>query len=224
MRKIYIIAATLLLLCNSTFLKAQEGSVILGVRAGYSAPFGGFSSVSVEADHSFKQDFALTGGVQYNSIGKTAIEMRPSYFHDFDCGRLSVEILMHFTSLSSINNSAIGGGVGFKGNVLSARLGYYYRMFGSDGDKIKEPFNIYYELGVTCLPRVPQWDLDLLITNCENFELERHYQLSYIVQGWYYPTEKIGVTLGVSYKPAGMFNMTTDRYRFSSKLGVSYKW
>lgn len=223
MRKIYIIAATLLL-CNSTFLKAQEGCVILGVRAGYSAPFGGFSSVSVEADHSFRQDLALTGGVQYNSIGKTAIEIRPSYFRDLDYGRLSAEILMHYTNMSSITNSAIGAGFVFKGNVISARLGYYYRILGSDNDMIKEPFNIYYELGVTFLPRIPKWDLDLLVTNCEIFELERHYQLSYIIQGWYYPLDNIGVTLGISYKPAGMFNITTDRYRFSSKLGISYKW
>lgn len=224
MRKIYIIATALLLLSNPTFLKAQEGSVTLGIRAGYSAPFGGFSSVSVEADHSFKQNFALRGGVQYNSIGKTSIEMLPSYYHDFDCGRLSAEILMHFTNLSSITNSAIGAGVGFEGKILSARLGYYYRLLGSYNDLIKEPFNIYYELGVSCLPRVPKWDLDLMITNCENFELERHFQLSYIIQGWYYPIDKIGVTLGVSYKPAGMFNMTTDHYRFASRIGVSYKW
>lgn len=224
MRKIYIIAVSLLLLASSTILNAQEGSVTLGVRAGYSSPFGGFSSVSLEADHSFKQNFALIGGAQYNSIGKTAIEMRPSYFHDFECGRLSAEILMHLTKLSSVTNSAIGAGVGFKANVLSARVGYYYRILGSKNSTIKEPFNIYYELGVSCLPNVPKWDLDLLITNCEIFELERHYQLSYIVQGWYYPIDNIGITLGISYKPAGMFNMSTDRYRFSSKLGVSYKW
>lgn len=209
---------------NSISLKAQEGSVLLGVRAGYSAPFGGFSALSVEADHSFKQNISLTGGVQYNSIGKTAIEMRPSYFHEFDRGRLSAEVLMHCTNMSSITNTAIGAGVGFKGRFLYARLGYYYRILGSKNSTIKEPFNIYYELGVTCLPKVPKWDLDLLITNCEIFELERHFQLSYIIQGWYYPTDNIGVTLGASYKPAGMFNMSTDHYRFLSKLGVSYRW
>lgn len=224
MRKIFIIAAILLLLLIPTSLKAQEGSAILGVRAGYSAPFGGFSSISVEADHSFRQNFSLSGGVQYNSIGKTALEVRPSYFHDFDGGRLSAEVLMHRTYISSISNSAIGAGVGFKGQFLYVRAGYYYRVYGSENSQIKEPFNIYYEFGVTCLPGVPKWDLDLSITNCEIFELERHYQLSYIAEVRHYPFDDIGITLGVSYKPAGMFNMSTDSYRFSSKLGVSYRW
>lgn len=224
MKKLYIVAAILLLLVCSKSSNAQEGSVHLGVKAGYSAPFGGFAAESIEADHSFKKIFSLAGGVQYNSIGKRSVELRPSYFHDFNCGRLSAEILMHYNNISSVNNYALGGGLSFKGISLFARLGYYYRVLASNKSYIKEPFNLYYELGISCLPMIQKWDLNLMITNCEIFELERHFQLSYIIQGWYYPIEKIGITLGVSYKPAGMFNMTTDRYRISSKLGVSYRW
>lgn len=224
MRRLYYLAVLMLLTLTASALNAQDGKVLLGVRAGHSAPFGGFAAVSVEADHDFNNVFSLLGGAQYNTIGRTAVEVRPSYFHDFDCGRLSAEILIHGTNMFSTTNVAVGAGVGFKWRFLRAKLGYYYRLYGGAGDWIKEPFNMYYEFGVNCLPMFSKWDLNVLVTNNEIFELERHYQMTYILQGWYYPIDNVGITLSVNYKPAGMFNMSADYYQLSSKFGICYRW
>lgn len=224
MRRLYYLSVLALLMMTASALNAQDGKVLLGVRAGHSAPFGGFAAVSVEADHDFNNVFSLLGGAQYNTIGRTAVEVRPSYFHDFGRGRLSAEILMHYTNQFSIANVAMGAGLGYKGRFLQAKLGYYYRLYGGTGDWIKEAFNIYYELGVNCLPMFSKWDLNVLLTNNEIFELERHFQVTYILQGCYYPIDNVGITLSLNYKPAGMFNMSTDYYQLSSKLGICYRW
>lgn len=217
-------AAFLLLLISTTTLRAQEGKALLGIRAGHSAPFGGFAAASLEAEHSFERYFSVSGGALFNTIGKTAVELRPSYFHDLECGRLTAEILIHSTNLSSFTNIAFGSGVGLKGKWADIKLGYYYRLYGNSRGWLKEPFNIYYELGINCLPMSEKWDLRLTITNNEIFELERHYQPSYIIQGWYYPGERIGVTLGLNYKPAGTFHASTDYYQLHSKAGICYRW
>jgi hypothetical protein len=54
--------------------------------------------------------------------------------------------------------------------------------------------------------------------------LERHYQPSFAVEVWWYPNEKWGVQLGANYKPAGMFNISSDYYQMYGNIGVCYKW
>lgn len=213
-----------LLICCCTGLSAQSGKVQVEARAGHNTVFGGFVAPSIEAEYSLQDYFAISGGVQYNSIGKTAIEARPSYFHDLKWGRISAEALLHYSYMSALNNHAAGAGIGLKSKWIDAKLGYYYRLYGANGYKITEPFNLYYHGTVHCLAIAQKWDLDLTITNCETFEVERHYQPSFIVQGWYYPKEFLGITLGATYKPSGIFHISTDYYQFYTKAGICYRW
>jgi hypothetical protein len=168
--------------------------------------------------------FAISGGVQYSTIGRTALEARPSYFKSVKWGQISAEALLHYTYMYSLNNFAAGVGIKLETKWIDAKLGYYYRLYGSAGNIITEPFNLYYKGTIHCLPMFEKWDLDLTLTNCETFELERHYQPSFIVQGWYYPKKFLGITLGANYKPSGMFHLSSDYYQFYTKLGVCYRW
>ena len=220
--KSFIIFALALCWCCS--LSAQSGKVQMEARAGHNTVFGGFVAPSVVAEYSLEDYFAISGGVQYNTIGRTAVEARPSYFHDLKWGRISAEALVHYTYMSSLNNFAAGAGIGLKTKWIDARLGYYYRLYGVPGNRITEPFNLYYLATIHCLPMFEKWDLDLTMSNCETFELERHYQPSFTVQGWFYPKEFLGITLGASYKAAGMFHLSSDYYQFYTKLGVCYRW
>ncbi len=209
----------LVLLCTLP-AKAQEGKVILGLRAGHNAVAGGFAAASLEADYYLKKHFSVTGGLQYNSIGKCAAEIRPAYFHDMAWGRISAELLMHYTHSSGLDNMSAGAGLGVSTRWISAKAGYYYRTY----EGICEPFNLYYALTVNCLPMIEKWDLLLMITNSEIFELERHYQPSFIMHGWYYPTDNIGITVGAGLKLAGMFNLAAGYHQFHTKAGICYRW
>lgn len=205
-------------------LKAQDDMLKLGLRAGHNAVFGGFAAVSLESQYKFGNDFSLHGGLKYTTVGKTAVEARPSYFHDFAWGRISAEALLNYTNLTSVNSMAVGGGVGISGKWIGAKFGYFYRIYGGKEGKIEEPFNIYYELRANLLPMVDDWDLQLMITNCEIFELERHFQPSFIAEGTYYLKNHLGVSMGIGCKPAGMFNMSADYYETYLNLGFSYRW
>lgn len=211
-------------LCWCTFISAQSGNVQVEVRAGHNTVFGGYVAPTIEAEYSLEEYFAISGGLQYNTIGRTAVEARPSYFHDLKWGRISAEVLLHYSYMSSVNNFAAGAGLGLKTRWIDVKTGYYCRMYGREGNKITEPLNLYYLGTLHCLPMIPKWDLDLTITNCETLELERHYQPSFIIQGWYYPKESLGITLGINYKPTGMFHLSSDYYQFYTKIGVCYRW
>jgi hypothetical protein len=205
-------------------MNAQEREFMLGVRGGYNAAFGGFGAVSLETTQAIGKNFSINGGLQYNTIGKTSLEARPAYDIPFEWGKLSVESILTYNRLTSINNFTAGLGAAVDYRFISAKLGYYYRLYGGNGDTISEPFNLYYELCAHCLKNIEKWDFNLAITNCEIFDLERHYQPSFIAEGRYYPTSKLGIAFGIGYKPSGMFHISADYYQTYLKTGLCYRW
>lgn len=208
----------------SSLLNAQDSGISFRLRAGDTTPFGGFAAVSADVNHSFENNFAVNGGVQYNTIGRTATEIRPAYIFDLENGSLSTKILLHFSHQSSIDNFAVGFGADYSYKWLFLTAGYYYRQYSSNGSSLTEPFNLFYECGFNCLPNRSEWDLNIYVTNCELFELERHYQPSLMVQGWWYPNDWLGVNLGVSYKHTGMFGIASDYYQLYGSTGICYRW
>ena len=211
-------------LCCVLHLNGQSGNVMTEIRAGHNTVYGGFASISLDASYDLKQHMSISGGIQYNTIGKFSTEVRPAYFHALDWGKISAEAMLHYSNVHTINNFAVGAGIALSSRWIYCKAGYYFRAFGSRAGFINEPFNIFYKFSVNCLPMISRWDLQLYLTNCETFELERHYQPSFVAQCWYYPTGKIGLTLGASYKPAGMFHLSSDYYQIYTKAGVCYRW
>lgn len=214
----------LLLASSSLILKAQDDVLAVGLRTGHNVAFGHFAAVSLETMQTFLEDFSVSGGVQYSTIGKVAIEACSAYIMDFDWGCLSPEVMMAYTSLMPITNFAVGAGVSVDFKRVKTTLGYYYRHYGIPGYRIIEPFNVYYECSVQFLQKIKDWDLQFSVTNNEIFELERHFQPSFILQCFYYPVHKLGISLGIGCKPAGMFNMSADYYQSYLKAGVCYRW
>ena len=218
-----LLTLSLLAFCSSV-LSAQDDELKVGLRAGHNAAFDGFAALSLETVQTIGQNISISGGLQYNTIGKTALEVRPAYNMNFNWGKVSAEVLAAYTNLTSINSFAAGAGACVDSKSISARLGYYYHIFGGNGGAITEPFNVYYELRAHFLRKLENWNLDLVITNCEIFELERHYQPSFIVEGSYYLMSRLGISLGLGCKPSGMFNMSADYYQSFLKTGVCYRW
>ncbi len=213
-----------LIITSVGVLQAQSGALTLGIKGGHNAVHGPFVATSIESRYKFEEYFAIEGGAQYNTIGRVAAALMPHYFHDFSFGRISGEVLLDYSYQGRMNSYAIGCGASLDIRSLWVKIGYYHRTITLATDRLCEPFNIYYELGVRCLPRLNQWDLNILLTNCRLFELERHYQPSLAVDAWWYPIEELGVRLGISYKPAGMFNISSDYYQFYANVGVCYRW
>ena len=219
----YILLLLFIGTCSFT-MNAQDDELMIRLRTGHNSTFGGFAALSLETLQTLDSNLQISGGVQYNSIGRTAIEARPAYYKDYDWGRISAQALLTYKNLQSVNSMAAGAGVETSGRWVAVRLGYYYHFYGQRGENIKEPFNIYYELRVNLLPMLESWDLQLAITNNERFELERHYQPSYLAQCSYYMNDYLGLTMGVGYKPAGVFNLTADYYQSFINLGICYRW
>lgn len=224
MRKFRYLFFVLFLVISPLILNAQDDELRLGLRAGHNAAFGGFAAVSLETLQTFCGNFSVNGGLQYNTIGKTALEARPAYRIPFKCGDFYVEALVSYSNLSSMNSFAAGAGAKLDFRFVSGRLGYFYRSYFGHGGRIEEPFNIYYDFRAHFLRKVENWNLDLVVTNCEMFDLERHYQPTFIAEGSFFPTSNLGISFGVGCKPSGMFHLSAGYYQSYIKTGVCYRW
>lgn len=213
-----------LLLTLSSLLNAQNSSIEVGTRGGNNATFGNFGALSLVAQHNFADNFTLKGGILSTTYERFSAEVRPSYHHNLPFGTLHFEALLHYTDQSNMGNFALGGGVGIRTNRLWAKVGYYHRTLQSGGERLAEPFNLYYEFGVNLLPSRPDWDLMVVLSNSHFLDLERHYIPSLTVDGWWYPSQKWGIRLGAHYTPTGVFFISSDYYQLLANIGVCYRW
>ena len=120
----------------------KSDQVMIDLRAGHNAVLGSFTAFALQTQQIFGDDSRLDTGVQYNTLGKIALEARQSYDIHFDWGELLPETIVTYSNLSSINSLSIGAGAKAYFGRLSAKLGYYYRLYGNKSGKISEPFTI----------------------------------------------------------------------------------
>ena len=221
-------ALSLLLIAIAVAATAHEPcknhELMLDLRTGHNASFGYFGAVSLQTEHKFDNNCMMEAGVRYSSIGQVSAEICPAYQKEFSWGVLLTEILLTYTSQKSVGSIATGAGAGIYGKWIGAKLGYYYRAYGNYRTMIQEPFNVYYELCASLLTMIRSWDLKLYITNSEMFELERHYQPSFIAECRHYPISGLGIKFGLGCKPAGIFNLSADYYQAFIDLGVCCRW
>lgn len=102
-----LLTLSLLAFCSS-ILSAQDDELKVGLRLGHNAAFDGFAALSLETVQTIGQNITVSGGLQYNTIGKTALEVRPAYNMNFNWGnnhsipllRNVIFVTMHMQQLS----------------------------------------------------------------------------------------------------------------------------
>ena len=93
----------LLLASHSVSMNAHDDEITVKIRTGHNASFGGFGAFSLETVQNFGRGFMLNGGIQYNTIGRTALEARPSWSVNYNWGVVSAEALLTYRHLVSAN-------------------------------------------------------------------------------------------------------------------------
>lgn len=222
MRKILLIL--LLYLTMSAVASAGSGDVRLSAFAGHSATYGVSGGTEVCASYESSQPWKVRGAVRYSSYPKYTADLRPSYLHELDFGRLSVETIVHYSRQSSTNDLCAGVAAGLHTRRMWAAVGYYYRTFSAGGSKVTEPVNGLYEVGFSCLPEVDRWNLYLIVSNSRMARLERAYQPTYVLEGEYSPADNIDIVMSIDSMRAGIFNIASVRYQNFLSIGVKYRW
>lgn len=205
---------------------AQDGCAKGAGIAGYNATYGYFAGAEVSANYVARSWFQARGGLRYCSFPRYALDIRPGIYHNLKSGRIYAEALVQGAMQSSSYDICAGANAGYRHKWFWISLGYYFRhLLPSDGGRgLSEPMNIMYELGVSLLPNLQKWDLEIVITNNRLTEVERFFQPSLIAELAYYPLKHLGIYASGAIKRAGMFNISSNNYQEYLSIGVEYKW
>lgn len=203
----------------------QENYTSAAIRGGYNSLKGGAHTLMLDVDYAFDRFFAIRLGEEFDFNDLSRTEIRPAFFYDFDFGRFSVEAIANLDINEVVYGLGLGAGLALDTQYAWANVGYFHRTYFYEDDTMtKEPFNIYYELGVHCLPMTEDWDLDFSVTNSRLCDLDHHYQPTFILTGRHWLAYDLGVELGVEYKPAGLFKMSSNINQVMGRVGISYRW
>lgn len=219
------ILMSLFFVCLSLFVASGQGRVKLVGSSGHNVTYGTFGAGKLSADFSFADFFQVRGAARLVSFPGMTVDARPSYFHDFAFGRIKAEALLSYRYQHTTSDVAAGFGARLQMKWFWLDLGYYYRVLcPKNGSPMSDPFNLYYELGFSCLPDCERWDLFAVVSNSRLAELERLHYPSLIVEALYYPVENLGVVFGCECSRSGMFHLSGSHRQCCMKLGVQYSW
>lgn len=202
-----------------------QGGVALEARWGDNVHFGQWGSAALTVRHALPRHFQVRGGVGYASWPAAAADLRPSWFMDFDFGRLKLEPMISWLHQSGTDNLCAGLGTGLDLRYGWILLGCYHRtIFAPDSQKLTEPLNLLYEFGGRFPIPDSRWALIASVTNSNLLYVERAYQPTFSLKGLWHPTAGIGMWIAAECKPAGIFNISENYYQSALNFGIEYTW
>ena len=209
-----------------TEIMAQEGGVRATGIGGRNSSFGYFAGTEVAVHHIAQSWFQVSGALRYTSFPEYTLDIRPGIYYNLKSGKIHADILIQGAYQSNIYDLCTGISAGYRHKWFWVSLGYYYRLIQpSDGSRgVSEPRNLMYEAGVSLLPDIQKWDLNMIISNSRLAELERFHQPSLIVEGMYYPLCNLGIHISAALRRAGLFNLSSNCYQEYLSVGISYRW
>lgn len=203
-----------------------QGGVALEGSWGYNTHFGQWGAAAVSARHAMPRHFQIRGGVRIISYPAFAADLRPAYFHELNCGRITAGPVVSWLHQSGTDNICAGIGAGMQMRHWSFSLGWYHRTIRAAGYRrgLTEPSNLLYEIAANVMPPEHRWNILAAITNSALTAVERAYQPTVALTGVWHPSTHTGIWLRAEYKPAGVFNMSHNYYQSSLNLGFEYAW
>ncbi len=202
----------------------DRGGVRLDGHMGLNQTFGLYGGASVSSSFDACGFLEFDSALRYSSFGRTALDIRPSWFRDLPFGRLSAGVLAHYANQNRTDDFCFGAGAGLELRWFRADLGYYYRVMSAGGGRVAEPLNLYYEFAFSCLPEVEKWDLHAILSNCRPAQLERLHQPCIVLEGVFYPSSDIGIILSADYRRTGILHVSSTFYQFYGSLGIMLRW
>jgi hypothetical protein len=122
-------------------------------------------------------------------------------------------------------------GIGYRMDYVSATFGVFARVL-SDWDRswysnesyVVEPFNLLYRVEAFVRPQDNPWNVSFMISNIDDYQMERMYQPLFHVGGYYDFDEQWRLNFGVQCKPTGMFHLDATFYGMTLRAGFTYRF
>ena len=238
MRK-YILTYLLLLAAVGAALAGNPGfgerrySISTMAEYSYNKTWGHHGNLDVQALMPINPHFEMEAKLQLSTanVYTGALQLRPKF--ELPVGEMFIETDLMYRAIarSRMHDMTAALGVGYRMDYVSVTLGVFCRVM-DDFDRswystqtyVVEPFNLLYRVEVFCRPQMNPWNLSFLISNVDDYQMERMWQPLFSVGAWYDPTNRLRINLSAQCKPAGMFHLDAVFYGATLRAGLTYKF
>ena len=199
----------------------------------YNTVWGHHGNLDMQALLPFNPHFEMEAKVQLSTanVYSGALQFRPKF--ELPVGEMFIETDIYYRAIARNRMSDITAalGVGYRMDYVSVTLGVFGRVLNdwnrdwhSNDSYMVEPFNLLYRVEVFCRPQNNNWNLSFMISNADDYQMERMWQLLFHVGAWYDVNEHWRLHFGAQCKPTGMFHLNAEFYGATFRTGFSYRF
>lgn len=203
------------------------------VEYSYNKTWGHHANFDVQGLMPFNPHFEMEARAQFSTanVHTLALQLRPKFELPVGEMFLETDLYTRCVARNKIGDLTAALGVGYRMDYVSVTLGVFGRVI-SDFDRswyteetyMVEPFNVLYRVEVFCRPQDNNWNLSFLISNIDDYQMERSYQPLFSVGAWYDVTDHWRLNFGAQCKPTGMFHLDATFYGATFRTGFSYRF
>ena len=199
----------------------------------YNTTWGHHGNFDIQALMPINPHFEMEAKLQFSTanVYTGGLQIRPKF--ELPTGELFIEtdVMYRAIARNRVGDITASLGIGYRMDYISVTLGVFSRVLNdwdrswySDESFVVEPFNLLYRVEVFCRPQNNNWNLSFLISNVDDYQMERMWQPLFAVGAWYDITDHWRLNFGAQCKPTGMFHLDATFYGATFRTGFSYRF
>jgi len=203
------------------------------VEYSYNTTWGHHANFDIQGLMPFNPHMEMEARLQFSTanVYSGAIQFRPKF--ELPVGEMFIETDIYCRAIARNRMSDLTAalGVGYRMDYVSVTLGVFGRVL-DDWDRdwhtndtyVVEPFNLLLRLEAFCRPQDNPWNLSFMLSNVDDYQMERMWQLLFGINAWYDVKDHWRLNFGVQCKPTGMFHLDAVFYGITARAGFSYRF
>jgi hypothetical protein len=227
-----ICAAAAMYAANPGFGEPKYALTVMGEYS-YNTVWGHHGNLDVQGLMPFNPYFEMEAKLQLSTanVHTGALQFRPKF--PIRAGEFFLETDLVYRGIvrNSMADITAALGVGYRMDYVSVTLGLFARVLDnwdrsrhSEETYEVEPFNLLYRLEVFCRPQVNKWNLSFLLSNMDDYQMERMWQPLFGVGARVDINEHWRLNFSAQCKPTGMFHLNATFYGATFRTGFTYRF
>jgi hypothetical protein len=229
----------LALMCTGVLVAANPGfgdrkySVTGMAEYSYNTTWGHHANFDIQSLMPINKHFEMEAKLQFSTanVYTGALQLRPKF--ELPVGELFIEtdVMYKAVARNRMGDITAALGVGYRMDYVSITLGVFSRVIDdwdrswhSEENFVVEPFNLLYRIEVFCRPQNNNWNLSFLISDVDDYQMERMWQPLFGIGAWYDINEHCRLNFSAQCKPTGMFHLDATFYGATGRVGFTYRF
>lgn len=230
---LFISFCPLMLMAANPGFGTRKYEVTGMVEYNYNKTYRHQANFDIQALMPINQHFEMEAKVQLSTanVYTGALQFRPKF--ELPAGELFLESNLMYRAIvrNQVADITAAVGVGYRMDYVSVTIGSFCRVIDdwnrswfSNETYIVEPFNFFYRVEAFCRPQDNNWNLSFMISNIDDYQMERMWQPAFSIGAWYDVTDHWRVCLAAQCKPSGMFHLNVTFYSAYLRAGFNYRF